>query len=63
MISKSIIGSSFESYVESETREHSKLKDIPNIKGSAFITREQILYKDDKDPFPQGYRLNDTWPL
>ena len=34
----------------------------PNIKGSAFITGEQILYKDDQDPFPQGYRLNDTWP-
>tara|TARA_B100000029_G_scaffold215179_1_gene212998 strand:- start:312 stop:1328 length:1017 start_codon:yes stop_codon:yes gene_type:complete len=63
MISKSIIGSSFESYVESETREYSKLMVIPNIKGSAFITGEQILYKDDKDPFPQGYRLNDTWPL
>ena len=34
----------------------------PNIKGSAFITGEQILYKDDQDSFPQGYRLNDTWP-
>jgi len=21
-----------------------------------------ILYKDDQDPFPEGYRLNDTWP-
>ena len=34
----------------------------PNIKGSAFITGEQILYKDDLDPFPEGYKLNDTWP-
>ena len=34
----------------------------PTIKGSAFITGEQILYKDEQDPFPQGYRLNDTWP-
>ena len=63
MISKSIINSSFEAYIESETKEHSKLMVIPNIKGSAFITGEQILYKDDMDPFPQGYRLNDTWPL
>ena len=63
MISKSIIGSSFETYVESEIIENSKLMVIPNIKGSAFITGEQILYKDDNDPFPQGYRLNDTWPL
>ena len=63
MISKSIINSSFEAYIESETKKHSKLMVIPNIKGSAFITGEQILYKDDMDPFPQGYRLNDTWPL
>ena len=35
---------------------------VPNIKGSAFVTGEQILYKDDRDPFPEGYRLNDTWP-
>jgi len=63
LISKSIIGSSFEAYVESETSKFSKLIVVPNIKGSAFITGEQILYKDDDDPFPQGYRLNDTWPL
>ena len=63
LISKSIIGSTFEAYVESETSKFSKLMVVPNIKGSAFITGEQILYKDDDDPFPQGYRLNDTWPL
>ena len=63
IISKSIIESSFEAFVESEAREFSKLMVLPNIKGSAFITGEQILYKDDLDPFPQGYRLNDTWPL
>ena len=35
---------------------------IPQITGSAFITGEQKLYLDENDPFPQGYRLNDTWP-
>tara|TARA_Y100001970_G_scaffold261089_1_gene343844 strand:+ start:4570 stop:5586 length:1017 start_codon:yes stop_codon:yes gene_type:complete len=63
IITKSIIGSTFECYIESEFYENSKQIVIPNIKGSAFITGEQILYKDHKDPFPQGYRLNDTWPL
>ena len=62
IISQSIIGSTFETFIESESQESSKLMIRPNIKGSAFITGEQILYKDDQDPFPQGYRLNDTWP-
>ena len=62
-ISQSIIGSVFECFIESESNEYSKQIIVPNIKGSAFITGEQILYKDDQDPFPQGYRLNDTWPL
>ena len=63
IISQSIIGSTFECFIEIESHEYSKEIIIPNIKGSAFITGEQILYKDDKDPFPEGYRLNDTWPL
>ena len=62
-ITKSIIESTFECFIEKEIQQHSKQTIIPNIKGSAFITGEQILYKDDKDPFPEGYRLNDTWPL
>ena len=62
IISQSIIGSTFETFIESESQEFSKLMIRPNIKGSAFITGEQILYKDNQDPFPQGYRLNDTWP-
>tara|TARA_Y100001936_G_scaffold223389_1_gene240120 strand:- start:715 stop:1728 length:1014 start_codon:yes stop_codon:yes gene_type:complete len=63
IISQSIIGSTFESFIESESFDDMRQIIVPNIKGSAFITGEQILYKDDKDPFPQGYRLNDTWPL
>ena len=62
IISQSIIGSTFETFIENESQEFSKLMIRPNIKGSAFITGEQILYKDEEDPFPQGYRLNDTWP-
>ena len=62
IVSQSIIGSTFETFIESENQEFSKMMIRPNIKGSAFITGEQILYKDDQDPFPQGYRLNDTWP-
>ena len=63
IITKSIIGSTFECFIESEVTDYAKQMIIPNIKGSAFITGEQVLYKDNSDPFPEGYRLNDTWPL
>ena len=63
IISQSIIDSTFECFIENEIEEDFKKMILPNIKGSAFITGEQVLYLDDKDPFPQGYRLNDTWPL
>ena len=62
IIFKSIINSTFEAFIESERQEFSKIMIKPNITGSAFITGEQILYKDEDDPFPEGYRINDTWP-
>ena len=62
IIVESIIGSTFEAFIESESSESTPVMIKPNIKGSAFITGEQILYKDYQDPFPEGYRLNDTWP-
>ena len=35
---------------------------ISSIKGSAFITGRQEMYVSKEDPFPEGYRLGDTWP-
>ena len=35
---------------------------VPSIKGSSFITGQQELYVSSDDPFPEGYKLNDTWP-
>ena len=35
---------------------------VPVLEGNAWITGEQKLYLDNKNPFPQGYRLTDTWP-
>jgi len=61
-ISRSIIGSRFESYIDKEFTSENKKMIIPSIKGSAFITGKQELYLSEDDPFPQGYRLNDTWP-
>ena len=35
---------------------------VPSIKGSGFITGQQELYVSSDDPFPEEYKLNDTWP-
>jgi len=61
-ISKSIIGSLFESKIVDEFMSNNKNMVTPTITGSAFITGKQELYLSKNDPFPKGYRLNDTWP-
>ena len=61
-ISRSIIGSTFETKIKEEFTNNGKQMIKPLIKGSAFITGKQELYVSKDDPFPEGYRLNDTWP-
>ena len=61
-ISRSIIGSTFEAKIKEEFVSNNKKMIKPLIKGSAFITGKQELYVTNDDPFPEGYRLNDTWP-
>jgi len=61
-ISRSIIGSTFEAKIKEEFISNNKQMITPLIKGSAFITGKQELYISKDDPFPEGYRLNDTWP-
>ncbi len=58
MTHASPIGSTFDGHIVSETEEGI----IPAIRGSGFITGRTELYVDDRDPFPQGYLLSDTWP-
>ena len=61
-ISRSIIGSTFEAKIKEEFVSNNKQMIKPLIKGSAFITGKQELYISKDDPFPEGYKLNDTWP-
>ena len=61
-ISRSIIGSTFETKIKEEFISNGKKMIKPLIKGSAFITGKQEFYVSKNDPFPEGYRLNDTWP-
>jgi proline racemase len=34
---------------------------VPNVSGRAWLTGVSYYGTDPEDPFPEGYRLNDTW--
>ena len=61
-ISESILESTFECSLISKEEKNGTVCVIPEIKGQAWITGEQKLYLDNNNPFPNGYRLTDTWP-
>lgn len=35
---------------------------VPRIRGRAWITGTHQIMRDPRDPWPEGYRLTDTWP-
>lgn len=59
MTHASPIGSTFEGRIVAETEDG---KIVPAIRGSAFVTGRFELYVDERDPFPEGYLVRDTWP-
>jgi proline racemase len=63
MIGRSIIDSRFDCAIVEETRVGDKIAIIPSIRGRAWITGTHQLMLDPDDPWPNGYRLSDTWPL
>ena len=58
----SVLGSTFEGRVVSETSVGGKPAIVPAIRGSAWITGISQIVVDPTDPFPEGYLLTDTWP-
>jgi len=58
MTHASVIGSTFEGRIVAEAERGI----VPAIRGSAFITGRAELYVDERDPFPEGYLVSDTWP-
>jgi len=62
MIHASVLGSTFEGRIVSETSVGGRPAIVPAIRGSAWITGINQLIVDPTDPFPQGYLLSDTWP-
>ena len=59
---KSIIGSEFECGILSLTELGETKAIIPTVSGRAWITGTHQLMLDPDDPWPEGYRIADTWP-
>ena len=62
-ISSSFIGSEFEATILKETTEGDRVAIIPTVAGTAWITGTHQIMLDPSDPWPEGYRLSDTWPM
>ena len=58
----SLIGSRFLCRVEEELDLSGKPAIRPSISGRAWICGMRTLLVDPRDPWPEGYRVNDTWP-
>jgi proline racemase len=58
----SLIDSRFDCRIEAETRCGDRAAILPSIQGRAWITGMKTLMLDPRDPWPDGYRLSDTWP-
>lgn len=59
----SIIGSEFRCHIEAVTAIGDKPAIFPTISGRAWITGTHQYLLDPADPWPEGYRVADTWPV
>ena len=58
----SIIDTSFTCHIAGETEIAGRPAIVPSIMGRAWLTGQRTEWLDPEDPFPEGYRLSDTWP-
>ena len=61
LVAKSIIGSSFTGEISQTVSLNGTPAIIPVISGRAWISGTYQLLLDPDDPWPEGYRLSDTW--
>ncbi|MEO9574084.1 MAG: proline racemase family protein [Tateyamaria sp.] len=59
---QSIIGSEFHGRISGTTMVGDRPAIVPEITGRAWITGTHQHMLDPDDPWPEGYRLTDTWP-
>jgi proline racemase len=57
----SVIGSTFSGTIIGETKVGGRAAIIPEISGRGWITGIHQHMLDPSDPWPEGYRLSDTW--
>jgi proline racemase len=62
-IGRSIIESRFISEIVGLTTVGNHAAVIPTITGRAWITGQSTLMLDPGDPWPDGYKISDTWPM
>ena len=56
------IDSRFDCRIESLARVGDREAVVPSLSGRAWITGTHQHMLDPDDPWPEGYRLSDTWP-
>ena len=61
-LGRSIIESRFHCRITGEATVGGKAGIVPTIAGRAWITGFSQLACDPTDPWPEGYRISDTWP-
>ncbi len=59
---RSIVDSKFDCMIDEEVNINGKPGIVPAIAGRAWITGTHQHMLDPDDPWPEGYRLSDTWP-
>ena len=62
LVGRSIIGSTFTGRIAGITRVGESPAIVPKITGRAWITGTHQHMLDPDDPWPEGYKLSDTWP-
>lgn len=61
-VGTSLLGGEFYCRIDREEDIRGKQAISPMVSGRAWIIGTQQLMVDPDDPFPDGYRLSDTWP-
>lgn len=61
-VGESLIDSTFDCRIEGTTTIGDKPAIVPSLAGRAWISGMRTLMLDPDDPWPEGYRLSDTWP-
>lgn len=58
----SVLGSRFDCRIAGETQVGGRSAIVPEISGRGWVTGTHQMMLDPEDPWPEGYRLGDTWP-